>query len=295
MSTSDEAKVVPEGEYVDVGDQLRIHYHAAGEGFPVVFLHGSGPGASGWSNFRRNYPRFAAAGLRAIVPDTLGFGYSSKPEHLDYDMDFVLGGLRRFLDGIGVQRCAVVGNSHGGALAIKLALEDPERVTRLVLMAPGGLEERETYMKMPGIRAMMKTVMGLGPSGAAGGAERSDTNGEITRETLRRVFELQLYDQTLVTDDILDERVSIARLQHKRIMTTLQVPHLSPRLGELRCPIFGLWGMNDQFCPPSGALTLAQNCKQARVMMLTECGHWVMVEKADIFNRLCIDFVKEAA
>jgi 4,5:9,10-diseco-3-hydroxy-5,9,17-trioxoandrosta-1(10),2-diene-4-oate hydrolase len=274
------ATVVPEGEFVGVGDELRVHYHAAGEGFPVVFLHGSGPGASGWSNFRRNYPRFAAAGLRALVPDTLGFGYSSKPEHLDYGMDFVLGGLRRFLDTLGIRRCAVVGNSHGGALAIKLALEDPERVTRLVLMAPGGLEERETYMKMPGIRAMMKTVM---------------SEGELTRETLRRVFELQLYDQSLVTDEILDERVSIARLQHKRIMTTLQVPHLAPRLGELRCPIFGLWGMNDQFCPPSGAVTLAQNCKNARVMMLTECGHWVMVEKADIFNRLCIDFIKEAA
>jgi 4,5:9,10-diseco-3-hydroxy-5,9,17-trioxoandrosta-1(10),2-diene-4-oate hydrolase len=275
---SDVPHSVPEGKLVDVGDGLKVHYHDFdGGGFPVVFLHGSGPGASGWSNFQHNYDAFATAGLRAILPDTLGFGYSSKPD-VDFGMDFVLGGLRRALDAIGIERCAVVGNSHGGALAIKLALEDPARVDRLILMAPGGLEEREAYMKMAGIRAMMKVVM---------------SGEEMTRETLRKVFELQLYDQSLVTDALLDQRASIAKLQHKRIMTTLQVPHLAPRLGELSCPIFGLWGMNDQFCPATGAVTLAQNCKQARVMTFTECGHWVMVEKAALFNRLVIDFVKE--
>src|SRR5207245_2435083 len=128
------SRVVPEGHYADVGDGLRIHYHAEGDGFPVVFLHGSGPGASGWSNFRRNYPAFAAAGFRAIVPDTLGFGWSSKPEgptaEVTYTLDFLVAALRRFLDGIGVTRCAVIGNSHGGALAIKLALEDPARVAK---------------------------------------------------------------------------------------------------------------------------------------------------------------------
>ena len=277
-------KPVPEGQYVDVGDGLSVHYHTAGDGYPVVFLHGSGPGASGWSNFRRNYPQFAAAGLRAIVPDTLGFGYSSKPENTDFGMDFVLGALRRFLDALGIERCAVVGNSHGGALAISLALADPARVSKLILMAPGGLEERETYMKMAGIRAMMRSVF-----------TKEGTLRELTRESLRPVFELQLYDQSLVTEELLDERVSIARLQPPRVFTTLAVPHLAPRLGELKCPIFALWGMDDQFCPATGAVTIARSCKQARVLMLTECGHWVMVERATLFNKLCIDFLKETA
>jgi 4,5:9,10-diseco-3-hydroxy-5,9,17-trioxoandrosta-1(10),2-diene-4-oate hydrolase len=274
---------VPEGHYVDVGDQLQIHYHVQGQGYPVVFLHGSGPGASGWSNFRRNYPQFAAAGLRAIVPDTLGFGYSSKPDNVDFGMDFVLGALRRFLDQLGIERCAVVGNSHGGALALKLALDDPQRVSKLILMAPGGLEERDVYMKMAGIRAMMKAVF-----------TKEGTLRELTRESLRPVFELQLFDQRLVTDELLDERLSIARLQPPRVFTTLNVPHLAPRLGELQCPLFALWGMDDQFCPATGALTIAKSCKRARVLTLTECGHWVMVEKAALFNKLCIDFIQEA-
>ncbi len=273
-------RAVPEGEYVDIGDGLEVHYQAEGAGPPVVFLHGSGPGASGWSNFRRNYPRFAEAGLRAVVPDTLGYGYSSKPESAEYTLDFLVGALRRFLDGVGVGRCAVVGNSHGGALAIGLALADPARVEKLVLMAPGGLEERDVYMKMPGIRAMMKAF--LDPAG-------------MTRETLRRVFELQLFDPTLITDQILDERLAIAELQPKRVLTSMVVPHLQPRLGELTCPVFGLWGLNDQFCPWSGAVTLARECKRVRVELISQCGHWVMVEHAELFNRLCIDFLKEAA
>jgi 4,5:9,10-diseco-3-hydroxy-5,9,17-trioxoandrosta-1(10),2-diene-4-oate hydrolase len=269
--------VVPEGKYIDVGDGLRVHYHEAGSGPPVVFLHGSGPGASGWSNFRRNYPVFADAGFRTLVPDTLGFGHSSKPD-TDYRLEFVVGALRRFLDTLGIERCAVVGNSHGGAMAIQLALDEPARVSRLILMAPGGLEEREVYMKMLGIRAMMKAFLGA----------------ELTRESLRGVFELQLYDRALVTDEILDERLEIAKLQPKRVLTSLQVPHLSPALDRLACPVFALWGLDDQFCPWSGALAIARACNRTRVLLLSECGHWVMVEKAALFNKLCIDFLSEA-
>jgi len=271
-------KAVPEGKYADVGDGLKVHYHEQGTGPAVLFLHGSGPGASGWSNFRRNDPYFAERGFRAVVPDTLGFGYSSKPEDKDYTLDFVAGALHRFTKAVGIERCAVVGNSHGGAMSIQLALSHPDLVTKLILMAPGGLEEREAYMKMEGIRTMMKVF--LGPDG-------------ITTEGMRKVFSLQLFDPSLVTDELLEERRQIAELQPKKVLTSLGVPYLAPRLKELRCPVFGLWGMDDKFCPVSGATTIARECKRSRVLLLSECGHWVMVEHQDVFNRLSVDFLKE--
>lgn len=274
------ARAVPEGKFADIGDGLRVHYHEQGEGPAVVFLHGSGPGASGWSNFRHNYPYFAQRGFRALLPDTLGYGYSSKPEGLDYTLDFLVSAVQRFLAAVGVERCAVVGNSHGGAMAIRLASSRPEIVERLVLMAPGGLEERETYMKMEGIRAMMKAFMD--PAG-------------ITRASMRRVFELQLYDPTLVTEELLQERVQIAELQPKRVLTSMQVPNLAQDIARLACPVFALWGVDDKFCPMSGAITIAQRCKRARVLLLSECGHWVMVEKAALFNDACVRFLKETA
>src|SRR5438093_1276353 len=100
---------VPEGKFADIGDGLRVHYHEAGSGPPVVFLHGSGPGASGWSNFRRNYPEVAAGGFRTLVPDTLGFGYSSKPD-CEYGLAFLVAALARFLDSLAIEKVALVGN-----------------------------------------------------------------------------------------------------------------------------------------------------------------------------------------
>lgn len=273
-------RAVPEAKYAEIGDGLRVHYHEAGQGPAVVFLHGSGPGASGWSNFRHNYGHFADKGFRVILPDTLGYGYSSKPDGTDYTLDFLVAALERFLSAIGLERCSVVGNSHGGAMAIRLALNRPETVERLVLMAPGGLEERDVYVKMEGIRTMMKAFMD--PAG-------------ITRASMRRVFELQLFDPSLVTEELLDERVEIAELQPKRVLTSMQVPNLASQIGQLACPVFALWGVDDKFCPMSGAVTIARSCRRARVLLLSECGHWVMVEKAALFNDMCTRFLGEAA
>jgi 4,5:9,10-diseco-3-hydroxy-5,9,17-trioxoandrosta-1(10),2-diene-4-oate hydrolase len=271
---------VPEGKFVEIGDGLRVHYHESGDGPVVLFLHGSGPGASGWSNFRHNYPAFAEAGFRALVPDTLGYGYSSKPDGIDYTLDFLEGAVEQFLAALRVERCSVVGNSHGGAMAIRLAVRRPELVERLVLMAPGGLEERDVYMKMDGIRSMMKAF--TDPAG-------------ITRESMRHVFEKQLFDTSLVTDELLDERVSIAELQPKRVLVSMQVPNLTPELPNIACPVFALWGVNDKFCPMSGAVTIARTCKDTRVLLLSECGHWVMVEKRTLFNDACTRFLKEGS
>jgi 4,5:9,10-diseco-3-hydroxy-5,9,17-trioxoandrosta-1(10),2-diene-4-oate hydrolase len=273
------ARPVPEGKFAAIGDGLQVHYHEAGEDPVVLFLHGSGPGASGWSNFRHNYPAFAAKGFRVLVPDTLGYGYSSKPDGVDYTLDFLVGAVERFLGALGIEKCAVVGNSHGGAMAIRLALRRPELVQRLVLMAPGGLEEREVYMKMEGIRSMMKAF--TDPAG-------------ITRDSMRRVFEKQLFDGSLVTDELLDERVSIAELQPKRVLTSMQVPNLTAELPGLACPMLALWGVNDKFCPMSGAITIATSCKNTRVVLLSECGHWVMVEKRELFNDVCTRFLMES-
>jgi len=272
------ASAVPVAKFAEIGADLRIHYHEQGQGLALLFLHGSGPGASGWSNFRRNFPFFAERGFRTLVPDTLGYGYSSKPDDRDYALDFLVSGIERFLEVLGVKKCAVIGNSHGGAMSIALALRRPELVQKLVLMAPGGLEEREAYLQMRGIRTMMKAF--TSPDG-------------ITRESMRKVFSLQLFDPALVTDEIIEERFQIAETQPKRVLTSMHVPHLAPELPKIECPVFGLWGVNDQFCPVSGAMRIAEGCKNSRVLVLSRCGHWVMVEYADLFNRLSLDFLRE--
>lgn len=270
----------PPIQYVDIGDDLQMAYREMGHSAAptVVFVHGSGPGASGHSNFKLNYPEFAAAGLHVLVPDAIGYGHSNKPAEAEYTLEFLVWKLRGFLDVKAVKSCVLVGNSLGGAMAIQLALDMPDRITRLVLMAPGGLEEREVFMKMRGIRRMLRCIF---------------DPGGITAESMRRVFELQLHDPALLTDETMAERVAIAATQPQTVFSTSRVPNLSSRLEELSCPILAFWGMDDQFCPPSGAATIARACKRTKVITLSECGHWVMVEYREFFNesaiRFCLD------
>ena len=147
----------------------------------------------------------------------------------------------------------------GGALAMLFALRHPERVSRLVLMAPGGLEEREVYMQMRGIRRMMRAL--YGPEG-------------LTLEGMHKVFELQVFDPSQVPEGVIERRFAMAQQQPRVVFETLRVPNLTDRLPELDCPVLGFWGTDDQFCPVSGAQTLATGCKEACVVMLRtrRCG-----------------------
>lgn len=270
-----------EGKYCEIDDGLKLHFHDVGTGPAVVFLHGSGPGASGYSNFKLNFPAISRAGYRTIVPDLIGYGHSSKPADREYHLDFFVDCIVSLLDRIGVDTCCLVGNSLGGAIAIRLALRFSERVNKLVLMAPGGIEQMDVYMNMQGISKMM--------AGAA-------RDGGVDRAGLRDLLSLQVSrpeELGEVLDQAVDERYPIAEQQPQEVLTTLRVPDQTDDLDKLQCPIIGFWGVDDLFCPPSGALKILERCQRARFQLLNRCGHWVMVEYPTLFNRECIAFLQE--
>lgn len=269
---------VPEGRYVTLANGHRIHLLDQGQGPVVVFLHGSGNGACGYSNFKGNFPEVVKAGCRAVVPDLIGFGYSDKPPEAQYTLDFFVECVRQTLDAAAIQCATIVGNSLGGAIALGLALAHPERVERLVLMAPGGLDDLPDYLAMPG----MASMFALYGSGQA-----------PTEERLRRFFqEAFVVDPSVVTDDLVHERAELAKRQIPQVMKTLQVPNLSGRLGDITCPALSLWGMNEKMMPESGVLKLAKGLRNGRMVLVPNCGHWVMIEHRDLFNRMLLDFLR---
>lgn len=273
-----ESKLLPEGSYADCPNGQRIHYIDHGEGPAVVFLHGSGPGASGHSNFKGNYPVWAKRGYRCLVPDLVGFGYSDKPEDVDYTLAFFVDCVKQTLDAAGVIRCAVVGNSLGGAVAVGLALTHPELVEKLVLMAPGGMSTREEYLQMPGMQKMFEVYL------SAEG---------VTPDKMRELFEVGLvYDPGHVDEELVAERMHVMELMNSRVMMTMDIPHLPDQLSELECPVLVFWGANDQMMPDSGILALVNQCPCMKMIVLSECGHWTMVEYETLFNRECLDFLE---
>ncbi|MFU2489504.1 alpha/beta fold hydrolase [Thauera sp. WH-1] len=266
---------IPLDRFVELDSGLRLHYLDIGEGPVVVWLHGSGPGASGYSNFKGNYPAFAAAGFRNIVLDLPGFGRSDKPADVQYNLDFFVASLNGLLQKIGVTKCTLLGNSLGGAIALGQALAHPDTVERLILMAPGGVEERETYFRMEGIVRMVETFA-KGPMGPV---------------EMRHVMSLQVFDPSMLDDTIINERSAIAPSQPANLFSTMMVPNMTTRLHEIKAPIFGFWGTDDKFNPHTGALKVIENAPDARMILLNRCGHWVQVEHSDLFNRSCIDFL----
>ena len=268
---------LPEGHYAEIGDGLRMHYHRIGEGEPILFLHGSGPGGSGWSNFRANAEYLAKHGYCCILADSMGYGLSDKPTDRDYTLEFMSGAAVALMESRGFGSYVVLGNSQGGAQAIRIALEHPERVAKLVLMAPGGLEEREVYMGMKGIRSMLRCI--YGPEG-------------ITLDGMQRVFARQVFDASIVAPEVVERRFAISQTQPIHVFKTMKVDNQTDRLPEIACPTLGLWGRNDLFCPPSGVPTLADGVPNCRVVVFGRCGHWVMVEHAEVFNRTVLDFLQ---
>ena len=269
-------RAVPEGAYAMLPEGIRFHYQDAGEATKgtVLFLHGSGPGASGYSNFKGNYPYLNERGYRTLVPDLFGYGYSDKPEDGSYGLGDLARQMRDLLDAIGVEKVSVVGNSMGGAIAIRFALDYPERLEKLVLMAPGGIEAREVYMQMEGIKTM---IANLGKP--------------ASHESMRETFRLQLFDESKITDEIIEERLQILKLQPKGLLARLKVNDQQDRLSEIQAPILCFWGVNDKFCPASGAMKIAERCRHSRTVLVSECGHWVMVEHAALFNDLTLRFL----
>ncbi|MEE4660477.1 MAG: alpha/beta hydrolase [Halieaceae bacterium] len=268
--------VLPEHRYAECANGYRMHYIDQGEGPAVVWLHGSGPGASGHSNFKGNYPAVAEAGYRSVVLDIVGFGFSDKPENETYTLDFFVQCVSQSLDAIGIDRCVVVGNSLGGAIAIGLALAEPRRVEKLVLMAPGGLSPMPEYQQMPGMQKMF-AVYGSGEP--------------VTPAVMKELFAFGLmHDPVHATDELVAERMQIMGLMNGQVMSSMQIPELTERLPELQCPVLGFWGLNERMMPDSGIMNFAKNCGQLRLVLVSECGHWVMVEHEAMFNRTCLDF-----
>ncbi|HEY3698480.1 MAG TPA: alpha/beta hydrolase [Spongiibacteraceae bacterium] len=270
------SKILPEGNYVDLSGGMKIHYHDLGQGYPVLFLQGSGGGASGWSNFQFNAPAFVEAGYRALLIDLPGYGYSSKPTDVAYTLDYFIGYINEFLEKLGIDKLVLLGNSLGGAIAIGFALKYPQKASQLILMSPGGIENQPDYFTMPGMAIMKEVFMG--------GATSRDKLAEFVKKAL-------VFDAKSVTEELIDQRWEVFQLQNDQVLKSMVVPNMTARLGEIKVPALVLWGIDDKLMPETGVMKLAKGLKDYEMLVISKCGHWFMIEHPQLFNETCINFL----
>ena len=259
---------------------ITTNYHDVGDGFPALFIHGSGPGVSAWANWRLVMPALSER-LRVIAPDMAGFGFSERPAGIRYDLDTWVAQAIGLLDALGLEQADVVGNSFGGALALALSIRHPQRVRRLVLMGSVGVP----FTLTPGLDA----AWGYTPS----------------LENMRKLLDVFAYDRSLVTDELarLRYEASIQPGFQESFAAMFPAPRqrwvdamCSPEAAIRALPHHTLvvHGRDDQVIPLSTSLTLSQWIVRSQLHVFGQCGHWTQIEHAARFARLVGDFLAEA-
>ena len=129
--TSTVAGIAFEPRNIDAGG-IETSYLEAGSGETVLMLHGSGPGVSALANWQHNIPTFAQR-FRVLAPDIVGFGATERADDIVYSLRIWTDHVWAFLDAHGIEKTAIVGNSLGGRIALQMATDRPDRITKMVL------------------------------------------------------------------------------------------------------------------------------------------------------------------
>jgi 2-hydroxymuconate-semialdehyde hydrolase len=275
---------IPEiGQLVRTGS-FYSNIHDLGQGFPVLLLHGSGPGVSAWANWRLLLPVLSQT-RRVVAPDLLGFGYTERPadpaNSAHYSMAIWVQQAVDLLDTLGIAQTDLVGNSFGGALALALAIAHPKRVRRLVLMGSVGVP----FAITPGLDA----VWGYTPS----------------IQHMRELLDIFAFDRKLVTDELahLRYQASIQSGFQESFAAMFPAPRQAwvdamqsaeANIRALPHETLVVHGREDMVIPLANSLTLAQWITCAQLHVFGQCGHWTQIEHAARFAQLVENFLSEA-
>jgi pimeloyl-ACP methyl ester carboxylesterase len=263
----------------------RIAYLDVGTGPPVILIHGFGGSMWQWEHQQQALSRH----FRVITLDLPGFGLSDKPE-IDYRPDQLVEYFTGFMDALHIPRAALIGNSMGAGLAIAMALEHPERVTRLVLI--GGLP-REVRHKLtsPSIRRALET---RAPSWLVSLGNR--LFGGLMTESLLREF---VHDPALLTPAVVDRSDRhrrrpgiIAPIMAMRDALPLWESDFAGRIGAITHPTLVLWGKEDRVFPLAVGEELHRTIRGSQFVAIPDAGHIPQWEQPDLVNRSLIAYIQ---
>ena len=261
-----------------------LHYHEAGEGPPLLLLHGSGPGVSAWANYRNNLPVFAAH-FRTLMLDMPGFGKSYSCEQ--NPLFAAPGAVMDFLDGMSLDSIPIVGNSMGGNVAARIAATHPDRVSRLVTIGGVGMA---LFNPTPaeGIKLLVEFVE------------------DPTRARLIAWMESMVYDTAILTDEFVEMRWEAAtapgalddvrRLFNRPMLAAMR--HSSAgaadtvaMLSKIEAPTLMTWGRDDRVTPLDNALVPMRLIRKGELHVFYNCGHWAMIERKDEFESVVLSYL----
>jgi pimeloyl-ACP methyl ester carboxylesterase len=275
MTTGENPEI---GATADAGG-IKTNYLEAGKGEPVVLIHGSGPGVTSYANWRLVLPALAE-NFQVVAPDMVGFGFSERPAHIEYGVQTWADQVVGLMNTLELPKAHLVGNSFGGAIALRVAAQHPGRVSKLVLMGSMGVPFA--------ITEGLERVWGYEPS----------------FENMRRVLDVFAYSRDLVNDELAEVRYrgsiqpgfqeSFAAMfpaPRQRWVEAMCTPEDDIRALPHRTLI--VHGREDQVIPVQTSLRLEELIDNADLNVFSHCGHWSMIERTSDFNRAVSAFFSD--
>ena len=256
---------------------VQTNYLEKGSGETVLMLHGSGPGVSALANWQHNIPTLAQR-FRVLAPDIVGFGATERPHDIIYSLRTWTDHVWSFLDAHDIGKTAIVGNSLGGRIALQMAADRPDRISKMVLMgAPG---------------------VGMALTDGLAALRAYEPSHDAMRDLLRNYFAV---DPAMITDELVESRyeASIADGAYEAYRTMFFDPrHAGSELGitedEVRAittPALLIHGREDKVVPVQVSVTMLGLLPNADLHVFSACGHWTQIERADEFSALVADYL----
>ena len=274
----------PEDRFATVQGHRTRFWQAGETGSAVVLFHGIACSVVEWEN---NVDALSAH-HRVFAVDMLGSGLSDKPDTGPFDCVGLARTMLDFMTAVGVERAHLVGNSLGGRLALECAALAPERVLSLVLSAPAGVDRTTLF----NFRLASVPVLG-------------EILTKPSKFGIGMVWRTAYADPALVTDALLDEKLSLAKMPGAgfSFLKTLRsfvgfggflaegVAQLHGRMKKIKTPALAIWGKQDRFLPVAHLDVLKGLMPHAESEVLDPCGHVPMIERPGDFNRLALAFI----
>ena len=265
--------------YLNAGG-VRTRYLRAGNADKpaLVLLHGSGGHAEAYvRNLEAHAEHFSTWSI-----DMLGHGYTDKPGH-PLEVGHYVEHLVAFLDAIGAKRASVSGESLGGWVAARIAIDHPDMVERLVLNTAGGSQADPE---------VMQRIVTLSMAAAE----------NPSWETVQARIKWLMADKSKTYDDLVASRQRVYRQPNfvaaMRDIMALQNPQIRARnllgpdeYGAITAPTLVLWTSDDPTADVTEGRRIASMIPGARFEVMSGCGHWPQYEDAKTFNRLHLDFL----
>jgi pimeloyl-ACP methyl ester carboxylesterase len=262
-----------------------VFYVVKGEREPLVLIHGYGAGFWVWEKQIDILSRY----YKVYALDLLGHGYSDRPR-IEYRPETYINFLKDFMDGVGVQRATLIGNSMGGGIAWAGAALFPERVKKLILIdcvPPDVLNQvkNESFRAL----AVIKNIPFL-PYLVISSRNKS---------SIRKVLEECICDVARITPEVVNRQYDLNRIKGTSWVLTSTLKNardtsrLKASLSRISHPTLLIWGEKDLIFPPSVGETLHRAIKASKLIVIEKSGHIPMWETPDEVNPAILDFLEE--